>query len=237
MSNKRLLLFSNSKNHGREYLGHTLETIRKFLGPDVHQVLFVPYAGIRISYDEYTATVTERFRRIGYSVTGIQTESDPVKPVMETDAIVMGGGNTFHLLYQLYQNNLLEPIRNRVMSGVPYIGWSAGSNVACPTMQTTNDMPIIEPPSLKALGLIPFQINPHYTEARPPGHQGETRANRLEEYVEVNPDMYVAGLYEGSALIIENDMIKLLGDKPVRVFKKGRPIMDYAPGTSLEFLL
>ena len=130
-----------------------------------------------------------------------------------------------------------ERIRERVLQGAPYVAWSAGSNVACPTIRTTNDMPIVEPPSLNALGLVPFQINPHYTDATLPNHGGETRAERLTEFLEMNPTVSVIGLREGTMLRVEDESIELLGDKPARVFLKGREVIEPAPGDSLQFLV
>ena len=149
----------------------------------------------------------------------------------------MSGGNTFQLLSRLYQHDLLDAIRSRVNAGTPYIGWSAGSNIACPTIKTTNDMPIVEPPSFDGLALVPFQINPHYLDAHPEGHQGETREERILEFIEVNPDTHVVGLREGSILRIEGGRISLLGEKTARVFIKGAEPKEYGRSDSLDFLL
>ncbi|HEX8749269.1 MAG TPA: dipeptidase PepE [Pyrinomonadaceae bacterium] len=237
MSHRRLLLLSNSSNYGEEYLRYPLSHIRSFLGADCKRVLFVPYAGVRITYDDYAARVRERFEEIGYGVDSLHEAGDPSRAVEEAEAIAVGGGNTFHLLRGLYEANLIEAIRERVSQGVPYIGWSAGSNVACPTIKTTNDMPVVEPPSFKALALVPFQINPHYTDERVPNHNGETRMERLLEFIEANPSVTVVGLKEGSALRIEGTEIKLLGEKSALVFLKGREIAEYGPQDSLQFLL
>ena len=150
-------------------------------------------------------------------------------------AIIVGGGNTFHLLHHLYENDLLDVIRERVNAGIPYLGWSAGSNVACPTIMTTNDMPIIRPRDFAALDLVSFQINPHYLDAHPSGHAGETREQRLLEYIEVNPDVFVLGLREGTMLKIDGPSVRLIGDKPVRVFRRGSDPTEHDPGP-LEFL-
>ena len=149
----------------------------------------------------------------------------------------MAGGNTFHLLYHLYGAKIIEPIRDKIFAGIPYMGWSAGSNVACPSIKTTNDMPIIEPPVFDALNLVPFQINPHYLDTHPEGHGGETREDRINEFIEVNPEVYVAGLREGSILRVEGDDIKLLGDKSMRVFRNSTDTTEYQPADSIEFLL
>lgn len=237
MSNRRLLLLSNSKNFGHEYLEHARDHIRDFLGAEVRRVLFVPYAGVRATYDDFSSMVSERFRQIGYDIDSIHKAADARAEILSAEAIAVGGGNTFHLLNGLYKNDLLESIRARVGEGMPYIGWSAGSNVACPTIRTTNDMPIIEPPSFDALGLVPFQINPHYLDAHPEGHQGETREERILEFIEVNRDVTVVGLREGSILRIEGSSVRLLGPKTARVFRKGAETREYGSPDSLDFLL
>jgi dipeptidase E len=234
---KRLLLLSNSTNFGEPFLQYPIGTIQQFLGPAVSDVLFVPYAGVRVSHSDYAARVRERFREIGIAMTSLHEAENPATAVERASAIVVGGGNTFCLLDRLYTHGLVERIRDRVLQGVPYVGWSAGSNVACPTIRTTNDMPIVEPPSLNALALVPFQINPHYTDATLPNHGGETRAERLTEFLEMNPSMTVIGLREGTMLRVEDERIELLGDKPARVFRRDLEVIESAPGDSLQFLL
>jgi dipeptidase E len=234
---KRLLLLSNSTNVGEPFLQYPIRAIQQFLGPAVSEVLFVPYAAVRLSFSDYADRVRERFREIGVAVTSVHETENPVTAVESASAIVVGGGNTFCLLDRLYTHGLVERIRERALQGVPYVGWSAGSNVACPTIRTTNDMPIVEPRSLNALGLVPFQINPHYTDATLPNHGGETRAERLTEFLEMNPTMTVIGLREGTMLRVANVKIELLGDKSARVFRKGREVIEAAPGDSLQFLL
>ena len=231
---RRLLLLSNSRNTGQGYLEHALSTIRDFLGPAVRRVLFVPYAGVRISYDDYAATVRERFEAMGYALDALHEADDPARALDEAEAIAVGGGNTFHLVRALAEQGLLPRIRERVHAGVPYVGWSAGSNLACPTIRTTNDMPIVEPPSFEALGLIPFQINPHYTDLHPPGHQGETRAERIEEFCAANPEMPVVGLPEGTLLRVEGDRLTLLGSQPAFLFRHLFAPTEYAPGDTLQ---
>ncbi len=237
MSQKRLLLLSNSSNYGEEYLVHARDAVKGFLGDSIKSLLFIPYAGVRFAGDDYAAKVGARFSEWGYKLDSIHTSLEPRKALSEAEAIVVGGGNTFQLLRRLYQNKLLDAIRARVETGLPYIGWSAGANLACPTIKTTNDMPIVEPPSLNALGLIPFQINPHYTDATLSGHSGETRAERLAEFIEVNPSTYVVGLREGSMLRIEGQAITLLGTQQATVFIKGQEARDYSTEESLQFLL
>ncbi len=237
MSQRRLLLLSNSTNYGEEYLRYPLPHIKSFLGEKVRRVLFVPYAGVSWSYDDYAKKVRERFAEIDYELLSIHEADAPGAAVEKAEAIAIGGGNTFHLLRGLYEANLVDYIRARVQDGMPFIGWSAGSNVACPTIRTTNDMPIVEPPGFAALNLVPFQINPHYTDATIEQHGGETREERLLEFTKVNPRVYVVGLREGTALRIEGDEITLLGEKSARVFIHGREPAEYGAQDSLKFLL
>lgn len=237
MPNKRLLLLSNSKNYNQGYLEHAGGAIKDLLGDDVKTVLFIPFAGVTFTFDEYAARVRERFSEFGYRITSIHETADPKAAVTRAEAIAIGGGNSFQLLRSLYEAELLAPVRERVEQGVPYVGWSAGSNVACPTIKTTNDMPIVEPPSLKAIGLVPFQINPHYTDGQIANHQGETREQRLLEFIEVNPGTYAVGLREGSSLRVTGARLELLGGKSARVFINGEPPRECHPQDSLEFLL
>jgi dipeptidase E len=237
MSRQRLLLLSNSMNYGQEYLAHATSDIKDFLGSQVKRVLFIPLAGVTRSFDEYTAAVRAPFAEMGYQIDPVHRAVDPLEAVRSAEAIAIGGGNTFHLLRGLYENALLESIRERVLAGVPYIGWSAGSNVACPTIKTTNDMPIVEPSSFHALNLIPFQINPHYTDEQLTGHQGETREQRIAEFTIANPGVRVVGLREGSILRIEGQTVKLLGEKTARIFTSGEDAREIKPADSLEFLL
>jgi dipeptidase E len=237
MPEKRLLLLSNSKNAGSGYLDHAEHHIKDFFGQSVRRILFLPFASVRVSFDDFAAIVGERFRRMGYELRTVHREVNAASAVKEAEAIAVAGGNTFHLLSHIYKHDLLEAIRSRVGAGAPYIGWSAGSNAACPTIKTTNDMPIVEPPSFNALGLVPFQINPHYLDAHPEGHQGETREERILEFIEANPGVHVVGLREGSILRIEGGRISLLGEKTARVFIKGAEPKEYGHTDSLEFLL
>lgn len=233
----RLLLISNSTNAGEEYLDYPKHNIREFLGQKPVKALFIPYAAVTFSFDLYEEKVQNRFREVGHDVISIHRFKDPVKAVEEADAIVIGGGNTWQLLKMVQDNGLTEPIRKKVLSGTPYIGWSAGSNMACPTIRTTNDMAITEPGSFNALGLIPFQINPHYLDANPEGHAGETREQRIEEFIEVNPGMYVLGLREGTMLLIENNRMKLIGPRKARVFLRGNAPAEMDVTDDLSFLL
>jgi len=181
--------------------------------------------------------VRKRFAELGYGIRSVHEVGDAVAAVGDAEAIAVGGGNTFHLLSQLYETGLLEAIRARALEGTPYMGWSAGSNVACRSIRTTNDMPIVEPPSFTALDLVPFQINPHYTEAQLPNHGGETRADRIGEFVEANPGVHVVGLPEGCILHLEDGELQLIGERPAKVFLRGAEPFEVAPGASLQFLM
>jgi dipeptidase E len=236
MSNpkKRILLISNSTLYGSDYLDHAESEIRDFLG-NVKRVLFVPYA--LYDRDEYAAMARERYARMGYEVNSVHTANDPIEAVNNTDAVFIGGGNTFRLLNALYQANLLEPIRNRVNNGMPYIGSSAGSNVAGPTIKTTNDMPIIQPPSFDSLGLVSFQISPHYIDPDPNStHMGETQEDRIVEFLEEN-DTPVAGIREGAMIRSENGSCILKGSRGARIFRKGFEPVETLPGARLDDLL
>ena len=215
----RLLLISNSTNPGEAYLDYPKYDIRDFLGKDRMNCLFIPYAGVTISFDDYETRVRERFAEIGHDVTSIHHASDPVAAVNEAEAIVVGGGNTFQLIKLIQDFGLIDPVREKVLGGTPFVGWSAGSNVCCPTIRTTNDMPILEPESFNAFHLVPFQINPHYTDLNPPGHAGETREDRIMEYLAANPGDTVLGLREGCMFTVEDKKMTLTGSRPVRLFR------------------
>lgn len=233
----RLLLISNSTNPGELYLDYPKNNIKDFLGKIPVKALFIPYAAVTFSFEEYEEKVSERFTEIGHKIISIHRFSDPVGAVKDADAIVVGGGNTWKLLKMIRENGLIGPIREKVFSGTPYVGWSAGSNVACPTIRTTNDMPITEPDSFSSFNLVPFQINPHYLDANPTGHAGETREQRIEEFLEINPDIYVLGLREGTMLRIENKKMKLIGHRKARIFKKGSLPSELGNNDDFSFLL
>ena len=236
-SKRRLLLLSNSRNYETEYLEHAGDAIRDFLGTNKGPVLFVPWAGVTIAWDAYAGMVGERFAALDRELVSIHTLDVAMSSVREAGAIAVGGGNTFHLLAAMERYGVLEVMRERVEEGVPYMGWSAGSNVASPTIRTTNDMPIVEPESFDALGLVPFQINPHYTDAVLPRHRGETRADRIAEFVRANSDTWVVGLREGSMLRIEGMEMSLLGDKEMRLFRDGEEPRELTSADDLAFLL
>lgn len=203
----------------------------------VSEVVFIPYAAVTFSYDEYERKVQQRFNEIGVKVNSIHRALNKRNFLRHAQAIVIGGGNTFALLKKMQEEDLLDTIFRRVKGGTPYIGWSAGSNVTCPTICTTNDMPIVQPASFRAIGLVPFQINPHYLDANPEGHAGETREQRILEYIEANRSRYVVGLREGCMLRINDNGIELIGSRPMRIFKKGMEIFEVQPGDNIEFLI
>ena len=232
----RLLLISNSTNAGEEYLKYPIGEIGRFL-KGVREVAFVPYAAVTFSYAEYEAKVQARFDEIGVRVRSVHRAADPAKMIREAEAVCVGGGNTFALAKKMQEQGLMRAVLRKIKSGTPYVGWSAGSNVCCPTICTTNDMPIVEPQSFKAIGAVKFQINPHYLDANPEGHAGETREQRISEYIEANPRRYVVGLREGCMLRCENGRIELVGSRPMRIFKKGVPTSEVYAGDDLSFLL
>lgn len=233
---RRLLLLSNSVNEGSGYLEHALPALGKALA-GASRLSFIPFAAVTISYDEYADRVATALAPLGVEIEPLHRQADPRAAIAAAEAIAVGGGNTFHLLRELQQLGLLDPIRRRVGAGIPYVGWSAGSVVACPTMSTTNDMPIVEVDGFGALNLVPFQLNPHYTEERLPRHHGETRLQRLLEFLAANPGATVLGLREGSMLKIEAQAMWLLGPHPATVFRAGMPPVEEPRGARLDALL
>jgi dipeptidase E len=234
----RALLLSSSRVPGRdEYLTWAADDLRDFLGP-VKRATFVPFAGVTIAWPEYAARTAEALGTLGVTIEPVLDEASAAGRLRGAEAIVVGGGNTFHLLHLLQRSGALEAIGERVRAGVPYVGWSAGSNIACPTIRTTNDMPIVEPRSLGALGLVPFQLNPHFTDWQQPGHRGETRTDRLNEYITVNRDVTVVGLREGGILRLEGDRLTLGGipDDAI-LFRQGAETRAVQKGADLSFLL
>ena len=220
----RLLLISSSNVHGYGYLDHAEPDIKRFLG-SIRRVAFIPYAAN--DHAGYTANVRERLGRMGFDVL-------PVERLDEGEAIFVGGGNTFRLLKALYDHKLIDVLRDKAKTGVPYIGSSAGSVITSPTIRTTNDMPAVEPPTLTSLGLIPFQLNCHYLDIDPTStHKGETREERIRDYHEDN-DYPVVGLREGTMLEVEGDAVTLLGLKSARIFKKGDEPFEVPVGTRID---
>ena len=228
---KRLLLISNSTLYGGGYLDHAEAQIRNSLGT-IRHVLFIPFA--LDDQDAYADQAAKRYAAMGYSLQSIHRVSEPKQAIKSTEALFIGGGNTFRLLKRLYDFDLLKAIRRRVNEGMLYIGSSAGSNVAAPTIKTTNDMPIVEPPSFDALGLIDFQINPHYLDPDPTSkHMGETREERIRQFLEEN-DTPVVGLREGTMLRVQDNQVVLLGDSTARIFRRGFEPVEISPGSNLR---
>jgi len=222
------LLLSNSTLPGQAYFEWPRSMVMDFIGTGKN-VLFIPFAGVTMSFDEYEQAVQKSLSNEDVVVKSIHHFEDKKKAVAEADAIFVGGGNTFHLLTKLYEYDILADIKSAVESGTPYVGWSAGSNVAGKSIHTTNDMPIIQPPSFMAIGLIDWVINPHYTEATIPNHGGESRLMRLKEFIEIN-DTPVICLPEGTALKIEKGQWILESNDPVKVLEKGKEARIVQPG-------
>jgi dipeptidase E len=230
----RVLLISSSNVHGTGYLDHAEPEIRDFFGA-TRRVLFLPWA-LR-DLDGYTGKVRERLGRMDFDVDSAHEAADPVRAVEDAEAVFVGGGNTFRLLKKMYELDLLVVLRRRVWEGMPYAGSSAGSNVAGATIRSTNDMPIVEPPSLSALGVVPFCLNPHYLDPDPAStHKGETREERIAQFHEEN-DQAVVGLREGAILRIEGAAVSLRGITGARLFRRGEPPAEFQPGDRLDFLL
>lgn len=228
---RRILLLSTSTLFGSDYLAYAETEICAFLG-DVNRVLFVPFA--LHDHETYAARVRKAFARFGREVESLHRVADACEAVTRADAIFVGGGNTFRLLNVLYELALLPAIRARVASGTRYIGSSAGSNIAGPTIRTTNDMPIVQPPSFDALGLVPFQINPHFLDAIPGSdHMGETREERIAQFLEEN-DTPVIGLREGAMVRVEAGVAKLLGSGGARIFRRGAEPAELEIGSEID---
>lgn len=235
----RLLLLSSSRSGSTGYLVHAQPLIADFLGANptpVKPVLFIPFAGVGKSFDTYLEQVRPTFAALGVEVEGIHQAADPKAAIRDAEAIVVGGGNTFALVKRLYDADVLDTIRQCVANGTPYIGWSAGSNIAGPTLCTTNDMPIVEPPSFSTLALVPFQINPHFIAGKPDGHNGESREERLGEYLALNPHALVVALREGTALRREGHSLHLVGELDGLTFSTNGQ-QELAANSQLDHLL
>ena len=220
-----LMLISNSYQFGKGYLDHCIKEISEFLGK--REITFIPYA--LNNHKEHTSFVRKRFEEFEINVIGVNEVKTPKKVIQKAESIFIGGGNTFRLINMLYKQNLVLPIRSAVREGSLYLGSSAGANVACPTIKTTNDMPIVYPPSFVALRLVPFQINPHYKDAEPKSKDmGETREDRIKEFHEENT-FPVIGLYEGSWLRISKGVVTLGGASGAKVFWKGQKAEKFPP--------
>jgi dipeptidase E len=233
---KKLIIASTSTLHGGNYLEYLVPTLEIHF-KDCSEILFIPYARPGgISHDDYTAIVRLAFAKINKIVKGLHEFENPILAIENAQGIFTGGGNTFLLVTQLYENNVMEVLAKTVENGTPYLGSSAGSNIAGLTMQTTNDMPIIYPPSFKTLGLLPFNLNPHYLDADLQSkHMGETRETRLKEFHAFN-NIPVVGLREGSWLEVTGEKIILKGNLTARVFKQNETPIEVEPETDLAFL-
>lgn len=227
----RLLLLSNSVGADGAYLTWAGPELRKFLGEKVRTLFFVPYAGVTMSAADYTRKVGDFFGPLGVRVVGAHESDNHTAALRTCDAVAVGGGNTFHLVRELRRTGLLALIGDAVRAGMPYIGWSAGSNVACPTIRTTNDMPIVDPGGLDSFGFLPWQINAHFTDAHPPNHRGETRRERIAEFLAANPGEPVLALPEGTGLLVTGEQIDVFGASSALVFRAGREPEKVRQGT------
>ena len=211
--------------------------VREFLGKSVKEIVFIPFAAVTLSFDVYEETVSRAFEAMGYRVRAIHKAGNKKDLVSSAEAIVTGGGNTFALLKRMYDEDLLDVVRSGVSAGTPYIGWSAGANLACPTLKTTNDMPVGMPVSFESLNLVPFQINPHYHEMKFQNQGGETRKERIEEYLLLNPGGKVVGLPEGTLIRREGNNLRVEGEGVAKLYESGKSVMDLRPSTDISFLL
>ena len=228
-----LLLLSNSRDREGRYLTHALPVIRTLVGKR-RRAVFVPFAGVTTTFAEYTATVREALAPAGLDVISVDDAGDAaaqIAAIASAEVIIVGGGNTFQLLKLCRERGLIEAIAEAVRGGVPYLGWSAGANLACPTICTTNDMPIVDPKGFDALNLVDWQINPHYSNALPEGHRGETRNQRIAEFLVANPSRTVIGLPEGDWLHVKDGRATLGGAFDALRFAQGAEIETLVPGT------
>jgi len=233
---KKMIIASTSTLHGGNYLEYLVPTLEIHF-KDCKEILFIPYARPGgISHDDYTTIVRLAFAKINKTVKGLHEFENPIHTIENAQGIFTGGGNTFLLVTQLYENTIMEVLANAIMNGIPYLGSSAGSNIAGLTMQTTNDMPIIYPPSFKTLGLLPFNLNPHYLDADLQSkHMGETRETRIKEFHAFN-EIPVLGLREGSWLEVSGDKILLKGYLSARLFRQNQDAEELLPESDLAFL-
>ncbi len=232
----KLLLLSNSTNAGEPYLGWAREKVAQFVS-GCKNIAFIPFAGVTVSYSDYELKVQDALAELSIKPVSIHHSENFLKTIAQADAIFAGGGNTFKLVEMLHKHNLMETIAQRVKSGIPFVGWSAGSNITCPRLCTTNDMPIVQPASFNTLNLIPFQINPHYIHGNPPGHAGETRQQRIEEFLEINREITVVGLRESSYIERFDNQLTLGGTRDLRLFRFNTEPVEYGPGSDISFLL
>ena len=233
---KNLIIASTSTIHGVDYLSYLLQPLKQLFS-ETDQILFIPYARPGgISHDGYTKKASEAFQKIGKTLKGIHAFEDPIEAIKNAKGIFTGGGNTFVLVSALYQNAVMQPLREALFNGTPYLGTSAGSNICGLSMQTTNDMPIVYPPSFKTLGVVPFNINPHYLDPDPQStHMGETRETRIAEFHTQNT-IPVIGLREGSWLEVKGEAVKLKGNLEARIFKQAQEPYEIESGTLIDKL-
>ncbi len=232
---KNLLIASTSTVYGKGYLEYLLPEMEAFFAAS-KDILFIPYARPSgISHDAYTKIARKAFKKIGKNVVGIHTLTNPIEAVQNATGIFTGGGNTFLLVKSLYEANLMQVLREVIFNGTPYLGTSAGSNICGVTMKTTNDMPIVYPPSFKTLGVVPFVINPHYLDPNPTStHMGETRETRINEYLTQNT-VPVVGLREGSWIEVKGDTLTLRGDLSARIFEYDKEPYEVESGSFISF--
>lgn len=233
----KLLLLSNSTMPGTSFFTWPKVHVQEFLGSAVKEIAFIPFAAVTLSFDAYADLVGQALEPLGYRVTSVHNAEDKKALIHKSHAIIVGGGNTFALLARMYDEGLLKVVQSEVAGGKPYIGWSAGANLACPTLKTTNDMPVVMPQSFDALDLVPFQINPHYHELKFPNQGGETRRERIEEFLAMNPGRQVVGLPEGMFISRSGDTLKIAGDGTAKLYEAGQPVRDLRGGTDVSFLL
>ena len=230
---KNALLISASSYQDTGYLRHCKNWVKDFLGESgKEEILFIPYAGVRRTNDEYEQKVIDRLKN--KNIKSIHYYEDKISAIKNANSIAVGGGNTFMLLYTLYKLNLIEPIKEAVANGTKYFGWSAGANIAGKTMMTTNDMPIIMPKSFESLNIFPYQINPHFISGKLAGHNGESREERLEEFLIANPKDTIYALPEGTALLIEGSEAQVIGHSEILKFEYQKEIEKIEVGTKFK---
>ena len=230
---KNALLISASSYQDTGYLRHCKNWVKDFLGESgKEEILFIPYAGVRRTNDEYEQKVIDRLKN--KNIKSIHHYEDKISAIKNANSIAVGGGNTFMLLYTLYKLNLVEPIKEAVANGAKYFGWSAGANIAGKTMMTTNDMPIIMPKSFESLNIFPYQINPHFISGKLVGHNGESREERLEEFLIANPKETIYALPEGTALLIEGSKAEVIGHSEILKFEYQKEIEKIEVGTKFK---
>ena len=230
---KNALLISASSYQDTGYLRHCKNWVKDFLGESgKEEILFIPYAGVRRTNDEYEQKVIDRLKN--KNIKSIHHYEDKISAIKNASSIAVGGGNTFMLLYTLYKLNLIEPIKEAVANGTKYFGWSAGANIAGKTMMTTNDMPIIMPKSFESLNIFPYQINPHFISGKLAGHNGESREERLEEFLIANPKDTIYALPEGTALLIADNEAQVIGHSEILKFEYQKEIEKIEVGTKFK---